>query len=922
MHSRFLSVFLVLMMVGMARAGTDEKKWTVDDIIKAQNAGSWTISRDGSIAAWTKSTIEKIKGVERRVSHLWLTRLESNESIQLTRGDDSARSPQFSPDGTKIAFITSRLRPSSGGGGSGGGVSGGGDSGGGGGDVASSQIWIMPIRGGEAWPSTKLKRGIQSYAWADDDTFIISAQETPTLWEKQIDKKKDTAIVVEDAQREPPVRLFKVGLKGGKLERLTNNDDWIGSMRVSPDGMWAVLSVEQSLSFGFDERIPPIVRLVNLESGDSTRLYEDVEGRFVPRSFQWRPDSTGYYFVNRHSTHPIYRSASIGELYYHDLESGEHEKVNLSWDRGLSGGYKALNDGAIVMLANGVTNLPARLTRTQKTWHRQTLEGTHVPYLGSFTVSDDGKTIIYSHSTATMPTQHYVAKLNAHHIVGERQITNLNPGYEGKPTGRVEVITWKGADDNTIEGIVSYPLDYEEGKQYPLLLNPHGGPAGTSRDSWSMSYGSPRILWRQKGAFVLEVNYHGSAGYGLAFVESIGNGKYYELERIDLNNGVDHLIELGLVDPDRLGVVGWSNGGILGADLITQSTRWKVASIGAADVEWISDWANVDFGAGFDNYYFGATPLEDPQLYIDKSPFFKLDKVTTPTIIYTGTEDRNVPPHQSWSLFRMLQHLEKAPARLVLFPGEPHGLRKIVHRRRKMAEDEAWFDTYLFQDQDEENDAIKKGSRLEALLARGEAARQGDQYGITINAILVPEVVERGELQVGRFEITRAQYAAYMNDFDVEPGTGNFPVTAVSFDEAQAYVGWLAQHTGLAYRLPTCSEAEGMSGTGGNTLDAWAGYSPNPEDAARLGEALDLVSGFAPLLREVGLGIGDGDPDVFDLDGNASEWAIADDQSGVLIGPSADRPGSKLQRSTEAGEAYRGFRVVIGEIVRDSEVEH
>ena len=108
-------------------------------------------------------------------------------------------------------------------------------------------------------------------------------------------------------------------------------------------------------------------------------------------------------------------------------------------------------------------------------------------------------------------------------------------------------------------------------------------------------------------------------------------------------------------------------------------------------MEWISDWANVDFGASFDNYYFGASPLEDPELYIRKSPFFRLGEVTTPTIIYTGTEDRNVPPHQSWSLFRALQQLEKAPARLVLFPGEPHGLRKIAHQRRKVEEDMAWF---------------------------------------------------------------------------------------------------------------------------------------------------------------------------------------------------------------------------------------
>ena len=419
---------------------------------------------------------------------------------------------------------------------------------------------------------------------------------------------------------------------------------------------------------------------------------------------------------------------------------------------------------------------------------------------------------------------------------------------------------------------------------------------------------------------MLEPNYHGSAGYGLAFVESIGQGKYYELETPDLIYGVEYLITMGIVDPDRLGVVGWSNGGILAAELITRSTRWKVASVGAADVEWISDWANVDFGASFDNYYFGASPLEDPELYIRKSPFFRLGEVTTPTIIYTGTEDRNVPPHQSWSLFRALQQLEKAPARLVLFPGEPHGLRKIAHQRRKIEEDMAWFDEHLFKSGEETDDSIKDGSPLETLIALEKVSRIGSFYGVQISDKLIPEVVEYDELVVGRFEVTRAQFKAFDSDYVLQPGRENYPATDITFAKAQSYVMWLSEQTGETYRLPTRDEAAHISksaGTGGNTLDHWAGYTPNPEDEKKLIASIGSMVGDAPLLREVGAGRGSGDPKVYDLDGNVAEWAIDEDDTGVLVGPSADRSSNKRNRKTEAGRSYRGFRVIKGAKAED-----
>ena len=221
-----------------------------------------------------------------------------------------------------------------------------------------------------------------------------------------------------------------------------------------------------------------------------------------------------------------------------------------------------------------------------------------------------------------------------------------------------------------MEGILYYPDNYEAGKKYPLITAIHGGPSGHDADAWADSWAYPNNLLTQRGAFVLKPNYHGSNNYGLKWVESICCGKYYDLETPDINAGVDYLVAKGLVDADRIATMGWSNGSILSTSLITTyPERYKVASVGAGDIEWISDWGNVMFGDSFDSYYFGKSPMEDPELYIRKSPFFKMDKVQAPVLIFHGTADTNVPPAQSWSYFRALQYYGKVPVKFVVFPG-------------------------------------------------------------------------------------------------------------------------------------------------------------------------------------------------------------------------------------------------------------
>ena len=901
---------------GAVPAAEKDKKWTVDDVILTERADQFRISPDSKWAVWVKLTPDADK--DGMVSNLFLSSLTEKKEIQLTRGTDRNSSPKWSPDGQLVAFISNRPLPKP-------------KEGQPAPEPSPTQLWLMNPFGGEPWPLTRSERSVKDFDWMDAGTILMAAEEDPGLYERSIKEKKDASRVVEDAPHTPPVRLFKINVKTQEVARVTSNNDWVQSLAVSPDGKRVVTVHARSLSYQFDEKVKPVTFLYDVATGQGKQLFAD--GKILPFGIRWTFDSRVFYAISRYSTHPLYRQATVNQLYYYDVADDKAVKVDLGWENELGFDYEITNDGFIALLAAGSRFKPARYTRTGDTWHRAWIEGEHAPVesghannIFSMVLGKDSQTLVYNTSTASRPEQWYRATLQAATLLKPVQLTALNPGLEKKTVARAEVIRWKGALDEEVEGILYYPHEYEPGKKYPLALIIHGGPTGFDMDTWDENWASPTNLLNQRGAFVLKPNYHGSGNYGLKWAESIGEGKYYDLEVPDIEKGVDALIARGLVDPDRLGTMGWSNGAILTIALTVNSTRYKAASAGAGDVEWFSDWGNVDFGAAFDNYYFGKAPIDDPELYIRKSPVFKMKNVRTPTIIYFGTEDRNVPTSQGWTHFRTLQQLGQTDVRFILFPGEAHGPRKLTHQRRKVEEELAWFDKYLFQTITAKNEAFKEDSPLGAALKRQKIKKVGLNYGVLEKKMLIPEVVKYEGLELGRFEVTRAQYAAFDKTYQFNPGTENFPASGMSFESAKAYCAWLGKLTGQTYRLGAEEEMRavyraahppaGRAGSGENTLDYWAGYALNPDDSARFQQKVKELPGATPLLKEVGSfkGVG-GDDLVFDLGGNVAEWVIPQSGTGTAkaMGGSADQPADAKAAATVPDPANIGFRVVRGE---------
>ncbi len=895
MHRRVWFALLTSVALVPVSAQEIERLWSVDDILLAESAGGFALSPDGAWAVYVKTVMDKEEG--KRISNLVLRSLSDDTEIELTRGKHTHGNVQWSPDGRLIGFMSNRDLPK--------------DKAGD--DVAKTQLWLMNARGGEPWPLTNTKREVKAYDWRDKDTIVFLAQEDPALLEQKTIKDKDTTRAVEDADREPPVRMFSIDVDAGKIARVTQNDDWMESVHVSPDGRWAVTRNVVSLSYEFDDKRQPETFLTDLDSGESRELFD---GERLPLAdVAWQTDSKAFYFTTRYSDDPRYLTAAIHRAYYFVLEESTPHLVDLDWERSLGpSAIFAVPGGFAALLADGVYYRPARFAFQGDSWERSMVSGEHVPNITEWTIAENGESVVYNHSTASTPTTWHAARLHGSALSGNREIVKRAKKYEDKPIPKTQIVHWTGARGDVIEGIVTYPLGYEEGKRYPTTLLIHGGPAGMDMDAWGQGWGSPKVLLAQEGIAILQVNYHGSANYGLEWLQSIGGGDYYALPRADLESGVDYLIERGIADPERLGTMGWSNGSILSIDLVVHNPRYKAISAGAGDVEWISDWGNVDFGASFDNYYFGGSPWENLQWYLDNSPFFKLDKVTAPTIIYFGTEDRNVPPSQGWSHFRALQQFGKTDVRFLLFPGEPHGLGKYQHQKRKVEEEIRWFKMHLLGEE-VSDPVIKDGSRLDVALSRSEFAKDGKAYGRLHEGKLVPEVVKYEDLQIGRFEVTRAQFKAFDLNYVVPEGTENFPASGITFEQAKAYVEWLAQLTGDAYRLGTEKEMKHVYAAAKgeeNTLDYWAGYAPNPEDAAALLEKAAAIAGDTPLLMEVGrMSPLNEDTLIFDLGGNVAEWVTGENGDGVLLGGSADRAKDAKSAGEEVAASYQGFRVVV-----------
>ncbi|HXB68916.1 MAG TPA: S9 family peptidase [Candidatus Acidoferrales bacterium] len=267
------------------------------------------------------------------------------------------------------------------------------------------------------------------------------------------------------------------------------------------------------------------------------------------------------------------------------------------------------------------------------------------------------------------PVEAYVMDLASGKPV---RVSDANTSLSRQPLGETRLIRWKSAKDGKeIEGLLTLPVNYQQGKKYPLILNIHGGPAGAFTETFIGASGLyPLAAFAARGWAVLRANPRGSTGYGLPFrssnVDDWGGGDY-----TDLMSGVDAVIAMGVADPKRLAVMGWSYGGYMTNWVVTQTSRFQCAATGAGLSDLISMWGTNDIPSVLDDYFEG-TSAEEPQRYIKMSPLAHIGNAKTPMLILHGEADIRVPTTQGYEMYTALKR-KGTPVEMVVYPRTPHG---------------------------------------------------------------------------------------------------------------------------------------------------------------------------------------------------------------------------------------------------------
>ncbi|MCP4547420.1 MAG: prolyl oligopeptidase family serine peptidase [bacterium] len=903
MRNAVIFVFILIQPLTLFAA-----EWDIETLLAQDYLSEFAVSPDGKRLVWVQRSQDE-DGLY-YTYQLFLANLKikdgPGEARQLTRHEADAYTPRWAPNGESIAFLSTR------------------------GEEAEQQVWLLDLRGGEPEALTEVEGGVEDFRWLDDSRLLYLAGEGASLRDTELLESEDDTWIVDDERHWPATRLFLLDRVEESTRRITTNTRPIDTFAISPNGEWVVYSMAESMYYDYDHKRPPTIHLHNLESGDSREI---LTPELRPFQHTWDLKSEGFYFLHPVGSQPGQEIASLSLPGYFDLATDDWREVDIAWDRGVGwGGLYPTNKGVLIDLFDGAANRLLHMERKGDSWKRRLLPDVDRGFVNICAVGPDGKRAVYRTSDASTPPSYFAAELTKSKFKDKVEFMQVNRFLEDLPRVRTELISWIGARGDSVEGLLHYPLDYVEGERHPLVVMVHGGPDAMDEDYFSEGWGGSPGMMASRGAFVLRPNYHGSGGYGLEWAESI-RGRFYELEVPDILAGVDHLVAADLVDESRLGIQGWSNGAILGiAACIASGQRFRVLDAGAGDVNWTSDHGNCAFGAGFDNYYFGGPPWEVPWTYIDKSPLFRVQELQVPTLISFGTDDVSVPTEQGWQLFRAMQQVDLAPVRFALYPDEGHSLMSPVHRRRQMQEQMDWFDQWLFNCYDQPNEAFLTDSPLDHAIRLTDAARVNGFFGERLDSLLVPELVECDSLLVGRFEVTRGQWEAWRKavgdtsvssageeelDILMEHFDPNLPITNIAWSEALEYCDWLGAAIGLECRLPTSEELEGLQGQASgveNTLTWWAGYSPNREDAEELLEKVFELSVNHTLLHTVGAFAVAGETGLYDLGGNAAEWACDFDEEDV---PTATALGGyALSCDDPFGEpkqpeaAYIGFRIV------------
>ena len=629
---------------------------TVDDSLDMDSVGGALMSPGGEWVLFSKNQLDWDEN--ERNTKWYMIPSSGGEAFEYI-GDEGGGSFQFSPDGKYLTLTRS--------------VDG------------DRQIYWMRTAGGEAVQLTKHETSIGSYQWSDDSKriFFVATDKRPDD-ESTIVNEDDDVVFVDEGpngqNRSYWSNLWVFDVENDEITQITDEEFVLGGFDVSPDSARIAFSARYTNRRNDADKNE--IYFVERSSGEISRLTDNNAPESVA---EWSPNGKMFTLTAADDKEWMNRNTKIWLL---DPVLGEH--------RLLSDGFEGSPRGAVWtpegghLLFSGQQGANTNLFRMDaQTGEFEKLTN----FQGSMSISSwsaDRTKYVYSFSDYDTPVDLWVGFVDGSEPV---RLTHANPQIDELQLAEMRVIQWESHDGMMIEGLLHLPIGYEEGDMVPLILNIHGGPAGSFTNNFRASYHIHAGL----GYASLSPNVRGSSGYtdylreGNTFArdDGIGFGDFQ-----DLMTGVDKVIADGIVDSTRMGVRGWSYGGILGGWTITQTDRFKAASIGAGVYDWTSE-----YGPGFNNdvrlWHIGGTPWDNAEAWRNQSALTHVNNIVTPTLLIHGANDTTDTEQQSMMFFTAIKDLGKAPVRYIKFPREPHGFREPKHQRIRDIEEIRWMQQYV-----------------------------------------------------------------------------------------------------------------------------------------------------------------------------------------------------------------------------------
>ncbi len=675
--NRFAPICIALLSAALLPAQTSGRRPVkVEDLHAFQDVRDVQISPDGKWVAYTLTSVDV--AADKSDTDVWMVSWDGKQQLRLTSSPEAENAPRWSPDGRYLSFLSGRP-----------------------GKAKGTQVWLLDRSGGEAQQFTDVKGRISSYDWSPDGKQLLLAMtdrdpgdpEDPGAGGRGgaganaavpkpivVNRYKFKQDVVGYLTQRPP-RLYLYDVATKKAEALTAESVEASSPTWSPDGRWIAFMGREGKDA--ERYNTSNVYVIEARAGATPRQlthYDGIHSSASRGRAEWSPDGTRLVYLQ--SSGAKLGAYNMNRIAVVAVAGGEPKLVADRFDRGAAA-PRFTRDGASILflVADDRWEYPAMVPASGGAVGKLA-KGPGV--ISTVEQRKDGGFAVL----AASDTMH--GEIQALENGELRPLTHHNDALMAQlQLGVTEEFSCKAKDGNEVHGLLTKPPDYQAGHKYPTLLRIHGGPNGQDAHSFNFE----RQLLAANGYVVVNVNYRGSSGRGEKYQTAIA-ADWGNKEVVDLQAAMDYVVSIGLADPDRLGVGGWSYGGILTDAIIAKDHRFKAATSGAGTAFPIALY-------GVDQYIMQYDEEIGPPWKVGLEPWLKIsyaflhaDQITTPTLFLGGEKDFNVPLVGGEQMYQALTSLG-VPAELVVYPNSNHGITRPSYQKDRMERYLAWYAKYL-----------------------------------------------------------------------------------------------------------------------------------------------------------------------------------------------------------------------------------